>query len=86
MTDHERSLIFQIASGDPELFPLIHQIHEGFKRGTALLETCKRHGIIGPSFKQLWKDNGGSKVRVGSYLLKKLNRDNRRKLHVKDLI
>ena len=85
MTNYERNIIFSIAAGLPENFPLIYQLHDGFKRGFELLETCARHGIRGNSFKQMWLDHNGSKVRVGSYLLKKLNQDLNRKIQYKDL-
>lgn len=85
MTEYERSLIFIVAGGVPENFPLIHQIHTNFKRGTQMLEVCRREGLIGKTFKQLWQDKGGSKMEVGSYLLKRLHQTNQRKLSFQDL-
>lgn len=85
MTDYEKTLIFTIAGGIPENFPLIHQIHTGYIRGVQMLEVCKSQGIIGLSFRQLWMDKGGKSKDVASFLLKKLNRDSSRKLHIKDL-
>lgn len=86
MTDQERKLIFTVAGSSPENFPLIHQIQQGFKRGNEMLHVCVSMGLIDKKFTQLWQDNGGSKMKVGSFLLKYLNKDKSRKLHIKDLL
>jgi len=85
MNSKERQLIFDIAGGDSANFPAIHQIHSGYRRGIQMLEWLKLHGIVGKSFKQFAMDNGFSKLRMGSYILKRLESTNKRPIFAKDL-
>ena len=85
MAPKEIDLIFNVAGGDGSNLPFIHQIHAGYKRGTAMLEWLERHGITGPSFKQFAKDMGGSKLRMGSFILKRMEQTSKRSIFTKDL-
>jgi len=85
MNSYDRNLIFDVAGGVAENLPFIHQIHAGFKRGTQMLEYLRRNRIIGKSFQQWAKDHGGSKLRMGSYILKRIESVDKRPIFTKDL-
>lgn len=85
MSPYEINLIFDVAGGIATNLPFIHQIHTGFKKGTIMLEYLRRHKIVGQSFQQWAKDHGGSKLRMGSYILKRLETVNKRPIFTKDL-
>lgn len=85
MTPYERGLIFDVAGGIHDNLPFIHQIHQGLVRGTEMLEWLKHNGVVGESFKQFARDHGGSKIRMGAYILKKMEKVKSRQIYVKDL-
>jgi hypothetical protein len=82
--DQAKKIILEVSNGEPASFPLLHALH-GCRNGIHLIDQCRKSGIIGKSFVQMWQDNGGSKARVVSYLLKKITKDPNRKLQIKDL-
>lgn len=87
MSDYDRKLIFDVAGGIESNLWHIHQIYgeAGYKNGTAMLEWLRSRGIIGPSFSNLVKDHGSSKLRVGSYILKKMEHVKERPIYARDL-
>lgn len=84
MNDYDRNIIFKVAGGIVKTLPFIHTIHKT-PNGILLLEKCVSSGLTGNSFLQMWADHEYKGPYVISFLMKKLTKDNTRKLHIKDL-
>jgi hypothetical protein len=84
MDDNKRRTIFKIAEGKAENLPLIHGL-ESFKKSSIIFEYCVRRGITGQSFYNLFQNNQFSPIRVGAYLLKKIESDKFRSIQWSDI-
>jgi len=87
MNDKEKETILKVAGSKPQFtLPFIHQIHQGFKRGSEMVAWLAKKGIVGDSFENFVKECGGSKLRMGSYILKRMEQEKTRPIFAKDLL
>ena len=86
MKESKKRNILAIADGLFEVMPVIYGIDQSFKLSEYIFEYCALKGIKGQSFKRLCEDHKFLPVRVGSYILKKMDKDKFRPLTVSDLL
>lgn len=84
MHELKRRNILRIAENKPENLPILHGL-ESFHASDSMFEYCVRFGIIGESFYNLSQENRFSPMRVGVYLLKKMESDKFKTLTGADL-
>jgi len=85
MLESKRKNILEISSGLFEVLPVIHGIDQSFRVASHIFDYCVRKGIKGQSFKRLCEDHGFLPIRVGNYILRKMDKDNYRPLTGMDL-
>jgi hypothetical protein len=85
MNESKRANILKIAGGNMAVMPVLFGIDKSFRVAEWIFQYCCWRGIVGDSFLRLCEDNKYLPIRVGNYILKKMDGDNFRPLTWNDL-
>lgn len=85
MDELKRKNILEVAGGVFENFPILYGIDSTFKASNRIFAYCATRGIKGESFRRLCEEHNFLPVRVGNYLLKKIEQEKERSLTWNDL-